>query len=361
MDGRRTLRRLLLLSAGALLAAVAVPPMSMAAAADCSPPGFVEAERVARADRPNDRSEVTQYIRGGIYRVTRCDSAGNVEIVQTVAPILDPDGGTTMVPIEIGEPAHELYFTYGDPTDPGWSQEFRLARKALMDRVIPPTPGPRASSTRFRRGGSSARRAPGSSRRGTATGPRARAASDQCSAGGYSHLGGRWANRYYQYRVNLGSFGNNEDTRKAMINGHHNWDYTYNDCGFGDQNNITSDYLGTTGSGAHSYADGNPVVDKGNMSNIGCGGALACAYVFGGSSYTETDQRFSDSASFTNTGVSNAYDYQSVATHESGHSIGLGHANSSSHLTMYYQSFTGTTMARTLARGDVLGMRALYP
>ena len=54
-------------------------------------------------------------------------------------------------------------------------------------------------------------------------------------------------------------------------------------------------------------------------------------------------------------------DFQAVATHESGHSIGLDHANSSSALTMYYAIAAGATQARTLARGDVLGMRTRYP
>ena len=76
---------------------------------------------------------------------------------------------------------------------------------------------------------------------------------------------------------------------------------------------------------------------------------------------TESDQRYSDKTTFSNVGAAGAYDFQSVATHETGHTIGLGHANSSDNLTMFYAIGAGETQARSLAKGDVMGMRARYP
>ncbi len=123
-----------------------------------------------------------------------------------------------------------------------------------------------------------------------------------------------------------------------------------------------SHHLGSTGETIHSYPDGLSVTDKGSLASI-CPGALACTWLFTGPTgrTTETDQRFNENYTFTNVGAAGAYDYESISTHETGHSIGLDHANSSNALTMYFQTSTGTTYARSLAKGDVLGMRARYP
>jgi hypothetical protein len=99
------------------------------------------------------------------------------------------------------------------------------------------------------------------------------------------------------------------------------------------------------------------------MDAVNCAGALACTLVWhdGAGTITETDQRYSQSVTFSNVGAAGAYDYQAVGTHESGHSIGLTHANTSDALTMYYAVRAGTTHTRSLAKGDVLGLRARYP
>ncbi|MFJ6297517.1 hypothetical protein ACIQJX_29700 [Streptomyces griseoviridis] len=52
---------------------------------------------------------------------------------------------------------------------------------------------------------------------------------------------------------------------------------------------------------------------------------------------------------------------RSVGTHEAGHVFGLGHVGSGhSNLTMYTNSFTCKTIARTLGKGDVLALRSIY-
>ncbi|MFJ1805657.1 MULTISPECIES: matrixin family metalloprotease [unclassified Streptomyces] len=79
----------------------------------------------------------------------------------------------------------------------------------------------------------------------------------------------------------------------------------------------------------------------------------------------EADVRFNTSAyTFTNSPTADctdAYDIRSVATHEAGHVFGLAHVGPGhENQTMFTNSFTCTTWARTLGRGDVLGLRALY-
>lgn len=198
----------------------------------------------------------------------------------------------------------------------------------------------------------------------------AAAGGDSCTNGQFNRFPGtdRWTQRSYQYRMNYASFGNNDSTALALIAGHRVWDQTYNDCGYGDQSNITSVYAGTTTARASTTADGISVFDKGEVFDLGCGSfaddpvVLACTLVFrAGGGYVETDQRYDDDWDFTNAAAPGAYDYWAVATHESRHSLGLDHAGSSSYLTMYPEMSPDDVRQRTLARGDVLGMRTIYP
>ena len=103
-------------------------------------------------------------------------------------------------------------------------------------------------------------------------------------------------------------------------------------------------------------------MDRAGSSSVGCAGALACTFIFTDAAGTdvETGQRYNDAITFSNVGAAGAYDYQSVGTHESGHSIGLTHANTSDALTMYYAVKAGTTPTRSLGKGGVMGVaRAL--
>lgn len=56
------------------------------------------------------------------------------------------------------------------------------------------------------------------------------------------------------------------------------------------------------------------------------------------------------------------YDVQSIAEHEFGHVLGLGHASTSDDRwnTMYSYGYTGETLKRTLGSGDALGLATLY-
>lgn len=201
----------------------------------------------------------------------------------------------------------------------------------------------------------------------------------ECSNGGWSSYGGQWTNRRFRYATAIGTFIHTKpyqryNARRQIIKGHNAWDKTHTDCRRGDQNNVLTDWSGNLE--CRYRIDDVSCVDFGPMGPIGCSGALACARntwtadgaYFGNATNRESDQRYSTDniywwtyddampSSYTST----YYDLRSVATHETGHSIGLGHYNST-YLTMHPSVPPGTYYQRTLGRGDIIGMRRRYP
>ena len=59
-------------------------------------------------------------------------------------------------------------------------------------------------------------------------------------------------------------------------------------------------------------------------------------------------------------GSGNRYDVANIATHEFGHSYGLGHPSGARFETMYAYGYSGETLKRSLATGDRNGVSALY-
>lgn len=54
------------------------------------------------------------------------------------------------------------------------------------------------------------------------------------------------------------------------------------------------------------------------------------------------------------------YDVRNIATHEFGHTYGMGHPGNDRFETMYAYGYTGETVKWTLATGDTNGIRGLY-
>jgi len=342
-------------------------PASAATAQRCTPPGGPVSARVVQDARPDGSSEMTEYLPGGEYRVTRCGRDGRLQVSQTVSPILDPDGGVTLVVTERQEPGIIMEALYGDPTERTWAADFRASRAASRAAILPPTapsPTPPAAvpSTLPEPAGKAPARPDGNTAEEGLT-ARAAVAGDACTNAQYALWLGAWTSRNYGYYINRSRFGWNDNTVSSLVVSHTNWDRTVNSCGLNDITNLSSWHLGSTASTIHSYADGASVIDRGNMSSVGCAGALACTFIFtdGAGTIVESDMRFNEAVVFSNVGATSAYDFQSVGTHESGHSIGLHHANSSDALTMFYAVRAGTTHARSLAKGDVIGLRTRYP
>ncbi|WP_314218904.1 matrixin family metalloprotease [Streptomyces zaehneri] len=147
-----------------------------------------------------------------------------------------------------------------------------------------------------------------------------------------------------------------------------------NDCGYDDTVTAKARFLSSTGNEAGidgaarcTQRDGLSVWDAGDIGDEAV--ATTCSWSRpvpdGPEELLEADVRFNTRGfPFTNrpSGVcTHAYDIRSVATHEAGHVFGLGHSGAGhENLTMYANSFACSTDARTLGKGDVLGLRSLY-
>lgn len=361
----RIASRLLVPVSIAAVATLTLPVGALAETPDCEPNGAMRTADVERDSNANGSSEVTEYMAGGEYRVTRCDKTGDLVVSQTVSPIRDPAGGVALVPTETERPGVTVSILYGDPDDPVWAADFRESRAALREATIAPTePLDKPPVARIPTETDAA--APRSA--GPVLGglfAQAAAGNDACTNPQFRTLGGTFKSRRYGYFINRKRFNFNATTTSQIVRGHTNWDATRNSCGMRDTTNLTSKYLGGTSAVVHpNRRDFKSVVDKGPMTGIqGCTIAIACTFNFPGDNNTivETDQRFNSRYAYSNAGAPGKYDVQSIATHEAGHSIGLDHADSSSQLTMFFQTLTGTKHLRSLAKGDVRGLRARYP
>ncbi|MEY2443385.1 MAG: hypothetical protein QOJ46_2811 [bacterium] len=325
----------------------------------CDSSGYTGARRVVRTPKSSGY-EMTAVYGDGVYHVSRCDAAGQLVEGQTVAPISEPDGKVALVPSTYSTPQGDASVLYGDPKDPVWARAWNAGGERVKDSVLPPPRGVDVNvPMQLPTPGAGAAQA------------RAAQANDACRNGAFVRYGPTafWSARRYSYRINGASFGNIAATRRSIVAGHRTWDDTRNDCHFRDQSNIVSGYLGLTTRRARSAADGLSVIDKGEVANIArCGKsttAVACSWLQPGQDvgpFTENDQRYDDDYTFSNGAArAGAYDYWHISAHESGHSIGLDHSSASPFLTMYPQAAQAATFWRTLALGDVLGMRNIYP
>jgi hypothetical protein len=336
------------------------PASAQAGAKRCVPLGGLLVGRTIRRGLRNGGNEVTERLANGVYRVTRCGRTGALTSSMTVAPVRDPDGRRVLAPAAIVRGGRLLTLDYGDPRDPSWARVWRRVRARVAASVIAATRGsarPDPSFDRRNVTGSSVRAAEAA----VSAGPAAQVAATSCADGGYLKSGEIWPGHRYGWRWKASTFGSDGDILRAMELGAQAWDLTKDSCDFGDITTITPVYEGPTDLLAGAQDNVN-TVDKGSVASLGCEGALACTQVW----YTptgavEADIRFSDRVRWSASGDSGAYDYRSVATHEFGHFIGLSDLHDSPNLTMYYATDMGSTDPRTLGRGDVLGLRALYP
>jgi hypothetical protein len=298
----------------------------------CTPVGGFQTDRVARGE-----TTVTEYFEGA-YRVTRCDAQGRPQRTTTMARVLTPTAVAPFVPVEVETGRTRVFLLYGDPNEARWARAWlQEGSRATRDAVAPSAPIPADLDVR----------------------PALTRADDGCRNGAFRTFN-RWRTRRYAYRI--ATRGMSSAFRSAVIRGHHAWDRTRNTCGYRDQDNIASSYLGHTGASIHTRPDGRSVVDRGPLSLCGNSVTLACAWTFTDASgrIVETDQRYGTGWRWSTQGRAGHYDAESAAAHETGHSIGLGHVSSSRYLTMYHQLCAGCTFARTLGRGDVRGLRKLY-
>jgi hypothetical protein len=292
-------------------------------ALSCEPLDGARSMNIARG-----RDSVTEFFADGDYRVTECGADGEPTRATTMARIVTPTQAEPYVPVAIETQETQVFLLYGDPAEPGWAAAWREHGDDARRAGVAPDATPPSVS--------------------------ARAVDDGCRNGAYTAVN-RLANPRYRYS----SHGLGADRRRAIVRGHHAWDETRNSCGYKDQDNVSSSFAGSTTRSVHTQADGRSVVDFGRLTSLCGGAALACTWTFN-RPITETDQRYNSAFRWSTTGRAGTYDLESAAAHETGHSIGLGHTSASAFLTMYPQICAGCKRARTLGRGDVRGLRALY-
>lgn len=164
------------------------------------------------------------------------------------------------------------------------------------------------------------------------------------------------------------------NAQKAFADAINNITGSYDNCGYSDTVDAHSHYSGTTtyesdinNSGTCTDRDKKSTWDAGDLAS---GTVAETCWWSWPEPGVKNDLREADTEynthdyNFTNnpgSGCYNKYDVRSVGTHEAGHVFGMGHVGSGhSNLTMYTNSFTCKTKARTLGKGDVLGLRSIY-
>lgn len=105
------------------------------------------------------------------------------------------------------------------------------------------------------------------------------------------------------------------------------------------------------------------------FADISSEGAIAVTIVWGFFSgppflreLVEWDQVYDDvDFDWSSTGEAGKMDFENIATHELGHSVGMGHPDDScTEETMYRFADFGETKKRTLEAGDITGVQKLY-
>jgi hypothetical protein len=184
-----------------------------------------------------------------------------------------------------------------------------------------------------------------------------------------------WLSGGYDYRIDPRNLPSGDSTELRLVEGHQSWDNSHNDCGLADTSPFYSAFVGIDYRSA-DQRDGVNMVDFANdPTPLGCpAGSIACTHFYyyaDSHEMVEADMRFDTSGAdwYSGTGGYLActasgigrYNVRSVATHESGHALGLDHVSGSPDLTMYPTASPCDAAPYTLGYGDVLGLRALYP
>jgi hypothetical protein len=168
-----------------------------------------------------------------------------------------------------------------------------------------------------------------------------------------------------------------DDAQNAFIAATNNVVVSRNNCGLADQVNVTAQFMGDTNhpadistNGACNSPDGMSVIDFGLIPAPGENCSWFVPQTTGRDSLSESDVRMQSSTNWTVTpgkpGCNNKFDLQGLATHERGHTFGLGHPDDGTfadgNLTMSTYGLGECSKSyRTLGLGDVLGLRQLYP
>lgn len=379
-------------SAWADVRAPATPPPPGAACEYAPPPG----ESVVRGQSPSGGVETTEFYSDGSYTVSRCRPDGELEVSETITPVRT-QGRIQLYLTErtqsVGaERFVSTFFDAGLPDPRAPTIQRRADAETAPGRYHSPGVGRAAAN------GESVVFAPGLTppvpptdgdpeRRGSDAQSTLQAANDEpddsCSN---SEANFYYGNGFrvswpliapgYTYYANVDSMPRGDEYRQEITKGHHTWNYTENGCGYSDITNFVADYGGQTLVRASLTSDDFSVVDFGSLhgwtsqQDTVASTRIWWYYTSSSAVINETDQRyesppntsFCSSCPWSIAGRDGAWDLHSFGAHESGHSLGLRHTTTSFYwLTMSPLTYVGAVRWRTLGRGDVLGMRSLYP
>lgn len=173
-----------------------------------------------------------------------------------------------------------------------------------------------------------------------------------CSSGAFVDLGYQWASTY-SARVDPAGSGLGAS---GVVNGFQSsgntWDAAVGANLFGS--------LTQGGSGGNAgRSDG---VDQLGWKRLG-GSTIAQTttwYNTQTGNAVESDGAYNTQFAWSLSGEANKMDLENIATHEFGHMYGLDHPRAAPYNTMHAYGYTGETLRRSPAVGDVNGMRSLY-
>jgi len=180
----------------------------------------------------------------------------------------------------------------------------------------------------------------------------------------YSLLGIKWRALPISYVVNPtnSGFSNDQDVLNAINAATYEWDRNTN-AGLFITPNFTdtkADWDNSTPDGVNEYVFGEwPDLDVISVTNIW--------YTRRSRQIVDYDVLFNTNfywadCTVAGTNCSKAMDLQNIATHETGHGIGLDdvYSNACSTVTMYGYSWYGDIGKRDLAPADITGLQMLY-
>lgn len=203
-----------------------------------------------------------------------------------------------------------------------------------------------------------------------------------CADTGYGQLGYKWYGPVNWYLNNTKRPDNltHSETVTAITDGGLNVANAFNDCGELDDVDASISYKGTTSAAVDMFhSDGIMYCDVSTATNklstvsfqwmpSGYLGATCTWRVNRDPEVPEaieSDMRLNASKAWTITpgwsGCDQQYDLEYVATHERGHTFGLADVSGDhTGLTMYARGSACSKAGRTLALGDILGLRLYY-
>ncbi len=156
--------------------------------------------------------------------------------------------------------------------------------------------------------------------------------------------------------VSINESGGPAGAAAAIVAGFATWTNVFS-------SNFEFTYRGATATTQFAANDGSNNVGFGLIARPGVLAENTYWYTPSTGVLLDSDIKFNTGVTWSTSGAPGAYDLQSIATHELGHSLSLADlfAVSDAQKTMYGFAFQGETKQRTLDRDDIDGITHLYP